>query len=121
MIVTTCESEILNRTWRDANRTADNFARIVKSRGVRYLETNARGLGDVGAATKSEPASTQPAMPEVLSRRHVPFDSPSCTREFGPTDATIRALLLGPARTTTQPFATDATHRDDVSDLVDDG
>jgi hypothetical protein len=60
-------------------------------------------------------------MPDVLSRRHVPLDSPNCTREFGPTDATIRALLLGPARTTTQPFATDATHRDAVRDLADGG
>jgi hypothetical protein len=50
-------------------------------------------------------------MPRALIRRQVPFDSPSCTREFGPIDATRRACLLGPARTTTQPLEIEVTQR----------
>lgn len=61
--------------------------------------------------------STQPAMPRVLIRRHEPRDSPSWTREAGPTDATTRALPRASARTMTHCVATMLTHRDDGRDL----
>jgi len=54
-------------------------------------------------------------------RRHVPRDSPNCTREFGPIDAMSRDALLGPARTTTQSLETELTQRDGTTvfdDLV---
>jgi hypothetical protein len=37
-----------------------------------------------------------------LIRRQPPFDSPNCTRVFGPTDAMMRAPGLALARTITQ-------------------
>ena len=75
----------------------------------RELKTCARD--DPGTSVKSEPGSTQPEMPRALMRRQVPLDSPSCTREFGPIDATRRDCLLGPARTTTQPLEIEVTQR----------
>src|SRR5512132_3770579 len=45
-------------------------------------------------------------MPRDLMRRHEPRDSPSCTREFGPTEATMCAAPCASARTITQFFAT---------------
>lgn len=59
-------------------------------------------------------SSTQPASPLARIRRHAPRISPSCTREFGPTDATIRAPLLASARTTTQSREIELTHRVEV-------
>ena len=44
-------------------------------------------------------------------RRQSPRDSPNCTREFGPIDATRRDRLLGSARTTTQSREMELTHR----------
>ena len=52
-------------------------------------------------------------------RRQSPRVSPSCTREFGPIDATSRDRLLGPARTTTQPLETEFTQRADARDFDD--
>jgi len=43
-------------------------------------------------------------------RRHPSRDSPSCTREFGPIDATRRDRLLAPARTGTQSRDIELTH-----------
>jgi len=80
-------------------------------RRAAHRELKTRSRADPGTSVKSEPGSTHPEMPRALIRRHVPLDSPSCTREFGPIDATRRACLLGPARTTTQPFETDVTQR----------
>jgi hypothetical protein len=45
-------------------------------------------------------------------RRHSPRASPSCTRVFGPMEATIRDFLLGSARTITQFLAMVLVHRD---------
>ena len=57
-------------------------------------------------------ASTQPAMPRNLIRRHEPRVSPSCTRELGPTEATMCAAGCASARTITHCFATMLTHGD---------
>ena len=70
-------------------------------------------------ATANEPGSTHPASPLALIRRHEPRDSPNCTREPGPIDATMRPPLLASARTTTQLVEIELTQRDDVRDLDD--
>ena len=43
-------------------------------------------------------------------RRHPSRDSPNCTREFGPIEATRRDRLLAPARTGTQSRDIELTH-----------
>lgn len=85
------------------------------SRGCRrpghHRETTCRDHVTLDAAVaKAVRGSTHPAIPRVRMRRHVPCDSPSCTRAPGPTDATMRVDLLGPDRTTAQSRATEFTH-----------
>jgi hypothetical protein len=59
-------------------------------------------------------ASIHPAIPRDLIRRQEPLVSPSCTREFGPTEATMCELRSAPARTVTHSRAIMLTHGEAV-------
>src|SRR6476659_10382560 len=76
--------------------------------------TSTRACVGGGSEANDDRGSTHPSILRALIRRHVPRVSPSCTREFGPSDATRRAVRLGAARTITQSFATELTQRADV-------
>jgi hypothetical protein len=84
-----------------------------------YRSARPRALVGDRAPTNDECNSTHPANPLALIRRHEPRDSPSCTREPGPIDATIRDPLLASARTTTQLVEMELTQRDVARDLDD--
>jgi hypothetical protein len=97
---------------REGSVDASGLSRRCRELDAAYRVTRKRA-GGVGVEANSDDVSTHPVMPRILMRRHEPRTSPSCTREFGPIDATRRDDRLGPARTMTHSRATELTQRVD--------